>query len=660
MLMLTALVQIARPGAVSCCLILILADGVRAAAPTFPPRVTLAEIQQRIREAPKTHPRLLATREQLMNLPKTLDSDPLRRQLADAIIREATHLRDVPPIERKLIGRRLLDKSRTCVERVSALAMAYYLTGDAKHVDRCKQEMLAAARFSDWHPEHFLDTAEMTFALALGYDWLYDELDDASRQEIRTAIVTKGVRVPFDTKFNGWVRATNNWGQVCHGGLTAGALAVMDDEPDLAARTVFSALTNVVPSMKAFAPHGSYPEGPGYWAYGTTYNVLLIGALESALGSDFGLSQAPGFAETGAYPAIACGPSGLFFNYADGSDDRGIQPARFWFAARYHRPDWLRDEREYWSDTLTRWSRNPHIDMGREIPLALLWMEPPAANVQNRMPLNWQSEGSVPVTIHRSSWNDAEAVFIGLKAGSPSGNHGHMDAGSFVLDSDGVRWAADLGAEPYNGIETRGMDLWSNAQTSDRWKIFRLNNFSHNTLVIDDHLQLAAGNATVEKFSDAPSRPFSIVDMTPVYKGQAAAVKRGVALLPSHEVLIQDELTDLKPGSRVRWGMLTPGKPAKLGRQEVELRQQDKRLTLKLLTPQKLEWRAIETAKPPHEWDSPNPGTRMVAFEAVAPESGKLTLAVLATPGSCKASIADAPPKLQPLKEWDNSAGVAK
>ena len=32
---------------------------------------------------------------------------------------------------------------------------------------------------------------------------------------------------------------------------------------------------------------------------------------------------------------------------------------------------------------------------------------------------------------------------------------------------------------------------------------------------------------------------------------------RGVALLPSGEVLLQDQLSGLKPGSRVRWGMIT-------------------------------------------------------------------------------------------------------
>ncbi len=526
--------------------------GARTASgeePSYPPKASLEEIQRHIRQCRHDHPRLLATREQLAGLAKSLDGDPLRRQLADAVIHEANQLQDVPPIERKLIGKRLLDKSRTCVERVTVLAMAYHLTGDAKHVERCRHEMLAAARFSDWNPKHFLDTAEMTFALAFGYDWLFDHLDEATRQEIRAAIVEKGLRLPFETSHKGWVRATNNWGQVCHGGLTTGALAVLEDEPELAAHTVHNALQNVVASMDAYAPNGSYPEGPGYWSYGTSYSVLLISALETALGSDFGLSKAPGFNETGAFPALACGPSGSFFNYADGSSGRGPQPIRFWFAARYHRPDWLRDERELWETSLAKTRPDSRSSLGRSFPLVLLWMEPAVNTAEVRMPLHWQSESHVPVAIHRSSWNDGEATFVGIKAGSPSGNHGHMDIGSFVLDSDGLRWATDLGAESYHEIEARKMNLWDRGQNSDRWTIFRLGSFSHNTLVIDDQLQVAAGDAPIVEFSDEPAHPFSIVDMSSVYERQADSVKRGITMLPSREVLIQDELTGLRPAA---------------------------------------------------------------------------------------------------------------
>ncbi len=208
--------------------------------PKFPPKVSLEEIEHRIHECKPEHPRLFATRSELANLSKTVASDPLRKQLADAVVAQANLLHDEKLVERQLVGRRLLGVSRTCKDRVLVLATAYYLTGDERHAERCKEEMLAAARFSNWNPSHYLDVAEMTTALAIGYDWLYDQLDPANRQEIRKAIVEKGIRVPFTTNYNGWVHSTNNWGQVCHGGMTIGTLAVLEDEPELAAKTVHS------------------------------------------------------------------------------------------------------------------------------------------------------------------------------------------------------------------------------------------------------------------------------------------------------------------------------------------------------------------------------------------------------------------------------------
>jgi hypothetical protein len=214
-----------------------------------------------------------------------------------------------------------------------------------------------------------------------------------------------------------------------------------------------------------------------------------------------------------------------------------------------------------------------------------------------------------------------------------------------------VRWAVDLGAEGYHGIESRGMNLWSRSQDSDRWTIFRQSNDGHNTLVIDGQLQRASGNAPIVRFSDAPDFPCSLLDMSAVYEGQAKSVRRGVALLPSREVLIQDRLTGLKPGSRVRWGMITPGSPGPVDRPVIDLREGEATLKLSILSPPKATWQTIDTAKPRNEWDSPNRGTRMVAFESIATQSGALTIAVLATPGSCTDSVGDKP-ELPPLERW--------
>ena len=195
------------------------------------------------------------------------------------------------------------------------------------------------------------------------------------------------------------------------------------------------------------------------------------------------------------------------------------------------------------------------------------------------------------------------------------------------------------------------MNLWSQAQNSDRWTIFRQSNHGHNTLVIDCQLQRASGHGKIVDFSDDAAYPHTVVDLSKVYEGQVKTALRGIALLASREVLIQDELKGLKPCSRVRWGMITPGEPRDLGGPAIELRRQDARLAIRILSPQASKWQTIDTAKPRNQWDSPNPGTRMVAFESVAPASGELILAVLATPGSRKES-AQPKLKLQPLEDW--------
>ena len=619
----------------------------------YPPTITLEEVRERLdRSLASPHPRLLTSQSELAGIRQSLNEDPLRRQLADMVMRQADLMMDVAPITRRLQGRRLLGQSRMCVQRVITLAMAYHLTEDARYVRRAEQEMLSAARFEDWNPSHFLDVAEMTMALAIGYDWLHGELEEMARREIAEAIVQKGVILPFSTPHRGWVKSSNNWGQVCHGGLTAGALAVMEHEPDLAARTVHSAVVNVTHSMAAYAPNGSYPEGPAYWGYGTGYNVLLIGVLESALGTDFGLTKAPGFDQTGQYPNLVGGPSGAFFNYADGGAGRGPEPFLFWFADRFKRPDWLLGERERLEAELASMARNRSASGGdRFLPLTLLWFEAGSEPTEIRMPRHWQSEGETPIAVHRSSWTDPEATFVGFKGGSPSANHGQMDVGSFVLDADGVRWAMDLGAEGYHGIESRGMNLWDRRQDSDRWTIFRQSNHGHNTLVIDGKLQQAAGAGKIVRFSADPEFPHSVIELSEVYGGQVASAHRGVALLRSREVLIQDQLTGLEPGSWVRWGMISTGAPGDPGAAQIGLSQGEARLTLTILSPSNTVWKVVNTAQPRNAWDSPNPGTRMLAFEVEAPACGELIFAVVARPGSCESSMMR-DLRLRPLLEW--------
>lgn len=222
-----------------------------------------------------------------------------------------------------MVGYRLLGTSRLVLQRLTTLAMVARVTGDKAYSERAVREMLAAANFFDWNPSHFLDVAEMSLALAIGYDWLYDGLSGTERERIARALIENGLNPSLPTT-RWWIAGTNNWNQVCHSGMSAAAIAVADLEPELAARILNRAIENVPKSARGYAPDGAYPEGP-MWGYGTGFHVVLAAALQQFSGSAFGLDSLPGFQETATYMAEVSGPSGRFFDYSDCVEQREFE-----------------------------------------------------------------------------------------------------------------------------------------------------------------------------------------------------------------------------------------------------------------------------------------------------------------------------------------------
>ncbi len=606
-----------------------------------------SKIAKRVLAVSKTHPRLFMDAAGAEQMKKKIAGDPLLNKAMAFVRASADAILSARPVVRKKVGRRLLGVSRTCLKRVVYLAFTYRMTGEARYFERAEREMLAAAGFSDWNPGHFLDVAEMTAALAIGYDWLYEGLSPGSRKSIRRAIVEKGL----ETSMRGgwWVSSSNNWNQVCHGGLSLGALAVLEDEPELATRILKRAVRNLPRAMKEYSPDGAYPEGPGYWNYGTTYNVLLIDALQSVFGTDFGLSKAQGFLQSSDYYQQVCGPTGLFFNYSDCGAKAGVSPAMYWFATKRHMPSLLWQERAALERKLAK-ARPTASNADRALPFLLIWTGA-LADIQSPKRMHWKAAGRVPVGMHRSTWGQ-EASFVAIKGGSPSANHAHMDIGSFVMDSDGVRWASDLGAQSYQSLESKGIDLWNKSQKSERWTVFRLNSFSHNTLVVDGRKQGVRGSAPIIGFAglalERGRNPHTIVDLSRVYRGQLAGVRRGVALLRDLSVLIQDEVETLDRETTLRWGMVTRAKVERIEGGQAWLSRGGKQLRLRVLSPDGVKLEIINTAKPRAAYDQGNPGTRMIGFQIRLPASTRARLRVQLIPGSRKTQA----PKLQPLANW--------
>ena len=541
---------------------------------------------------------------------------------------------DCPPLERTFDGVRMLDVSRKAILLIGSLAGDYRLNGnrDPKVLAAAKRHLLAIVRFKDWNPHQFLDTAEMTFAAAIGYDWFYDQLDEDVRSEIRAAIIDKGLKPSLAEPPMWWIGSTINWNQVCHASLISGALAVHEFAPESARSIVTRALIHMPRAMdELYPPTGNYYEGPGYWAFGTQYNIIAIEALRSVLGSDVGLAGHRGLLASATFQIQTHGPTRMPFNYGD----CGSKPPQWSIMAAMW--PWFRRETAIDVPEIGRprsdW--HPSLDNmdNRFVFLAPLWASP-RSGVPAELPLDYFGDGKKPIACFRSSWHDPAAVYLGVSGGSPGTNHGHMDVGGFVFEADGVRWAVDLGAENYSQLERAKVDLWNMHQDSSRWDMFRLGQRAHNILILPGGSQRVTGHAPIGRLSTEAARPGCSVDLTSIYAGQASSVTRTFGL-PGRAVLeIVDEITSLSLPGTVRWQIMTMAKPSITadGRGFV-LAQDGKTLGISVGAPADVRL-CIEGATPDHSYESPNRPVSVLVVERPALAGEFIRFQVVLTPGS--------------------------
>jgi hypothetical protein len=309
-------------------------------------------------------------------------------------------------------------------------------------------------------------------------------------------------------------------------------LAIADEAPQHAA-DILDATRKAMPRpMAMFAPDGACVEGPSYWGYATQYNVYYLAALRTALGTDFGLMDVPGFASTGMFRIHTAGPAGLSFNFADAGGALGAAPQMFWLAQAFNRPEFAVHERRLIAD-------NAH-------PLHLLWFDGRGdGSAIAALPRDALFR-RVEVACFRSAWDDPDAIYVAFKGGDNKVSHAHLDLGTFVLDAAGVRWAEELGPSDYNLPGYFG---------GKRWGYYRLRTAGQNTLVINDENQALDGKAPIIAYGSSSERGFAVADLSGGYPA-AQSVRRGVALLERKHVLVQDEILTREPAN-LAWQMHT-------------------------------------------------------------------------------------------------------
>lgn len=570
------------------------------------------------------HPRLLLTKGGEKAIKKSIGKSPSLLKVHKRILKESDEMLTQQMVERIMEGKRLLGISRLVLKRIFYLSYAYRMTKEEKYARRAVQEMLSVSCFTDWNPSHFLDVGEMTLALSIGYDWLYEYLNQKTRRIICEAIVGKGLDAAApDAWFYG---ATSNWNSVCNAGLLYGALAVFESVPDKAKKIIEKCLLTNPKALAAYGPDGGYPEGFHYWGYGTSFQVLLIAALESALGTDVGLSQYPGFLESARFMEFMTAPSGEYFNFSDAVNGVRCNMMMFWFAKK------MGDSSLLWLEN--QYLNNPSVSFAEDrlLPCLLIFcahqdlndIQPPSCNF-------WHNTGKTPVFIYRGGWRSTEDSYLAVKGGSPLTFHAHMDAGSFIFERKGIRWAIDLGMQNYFSLESKGVNLWNQSQEGQRWEVFRLGNMAHNTLTVNNKRHLVNSYASINRIYKNEDKKGAEVDLTSVFANDMEKAVRIIYLNGEDDLIVEDELVTGEKEALVTWIMVTPAEAKIIGKNQIELAKGRHRMLLTVTEPDDVEMK-LWSNDPLHIFDEPNPGSMRVGFETHLSSNRKNLLKVTLTP----------------------------
>jgi len=500
----------------------------------------------------RERPRLVFTPAIVADIKSRLPADPVLRNMVEAVRLNAQKIPGKPLLTRRKVGRRLLGTSREMLYRVNMLGAVYLLDRDPEVLRRIDEEVRAVCGFSDWNPSHFLDVAEMSLAVALALDWTAGDLSASTEKLARRALIEKGVH-PHKPggKKRGPFYGDSNWNQVCNGGMVAAAIAIAEEDPALAARTIHRALEGMPNALKEYMPHGVYPEGSTYWGYGTGYSVITAAMFESAFGTDFGLFDFPGFKESAVFRVLCNAPSGWYYNFADCGDRRASNGDIMlaWFAAKTGNRAFFERERFL----------RPAGDMGtlsRHAGAALAWLSQYVEKGEEKAPPAWAGKGANPIVVFTGGDDDSHQYYFGGKGGRATVNHGNMDAGSFVFELNGVRWVIDMGNQGYHELEKTGFNLWSRAQNGDRWKLLTKNNFGHSTLTVNGEPFVVNGFAPLLDFGGG-DRPEAVFDLTAVYGANVKKATRRFVKDSATSLLIEDRVRVSKATRELTWQLLT-------------------------------------------------------------------------------------------------------
>jgi hypothetical protein len=299
-------------------------------------------------------------------------------------------------------------------------------------------------------------------------------------------------------------------------------------------------------------------------------------------------------------------PTGHLYNYADANDSKSdLTSLLFWFSKHFYNPDIASYQKDLLRSQMA--SNIPQFSSERDrlFYLSLAWFDDSNSKAKAK-PRAQAFQGPIDILILQGSARDGDGLYLAAKSGKGNLGNQQLDAGSFVIDSNGERWGIDLGGE-FLDLPSMNDDKVGGA----RWTYYRNTNKSHSTLVIDDALQDSEGESTLSAFNDTETEPFGIFDLTEVCR-EAEKAERGFRLLTDDRILIRDEINFGGLPKKVRWAMITDAEIELAGDKAI-LTKNGKRFFIQAFAEQTVKFE-IKDASAYHNDAKENTGKKVLFF----------------------------------------------
>ena len=510
------------------------------------------------------HPRIQASKADFDRIKSEYNTNPQVKKWVDKILTAADNgLNDDAVVYELRDGVRLQQVAQEVQRNMYTYGLAYQMTGDLKYVTRAYKDLEAVcALFPNWHPTHHIDTGIMSAAVAIGYDWMYHGFSPEQRKVIEEGVYKNcfyHVNISYQTT-TGPLTDTGirigNHNVITNGGFAMIAMAMLDVYPQISHYIVSNAIHSLGYMLNDFGKDGTWHEGPSYWELTMQYTSKILSTLKSVFGHCYTLDIGEGLALTAKFMVTMQSNNGIY-SYADAQRGTMYAPELFWLSCKFNQPEI--------TPAVLKLSGGNFRD-NEDYVMASLWYDTSTESLSHQMPLD-NLFALTHVGNMRKAY-DGDSAFFAFKAGKNNIGHAHLDAGSFIFETMGVRWADDTG---YTALGYNQPNFFESESGGRRWFAEGVRVKDHNCIEINPTLdngsdeygkvymgQILDSISPVTRFETDETGGIVVVDTSEAYKNVASSVKRGFFFTDNRESLvIRDEIL-LDSETDVNWYLVTP------------------------------------------------------------------------------------------------------